>query len=46
VLSVPLAAVAWAIVKVWNRPDDGSFEPPRRIARAAARPVSAAATAK
>jgi predicted PurR-regulated permease PerM len=46
VLSVPIAAVAWAIVKVWNRPDDGSFEPPRRIARSAARPVSATATAK
>jgi putative heme transporter len=42
VLSVPIAAVAWAIVKVWNRPDDGSFEPPRRIARGAARPVTAA----
>jgi putative heme transporter len=41
VLSVPIAAVAWAIVKVWNRPDDGSFEPPRRIARGAARPVTA-----
>ena len=45
VLSVPIAAVAWAIVKVWNRPDDGSFEPPRRVARSAARPVTAASPA-
>jgi predicted PurR-regulated permease PerM len=42
VLSVPIAAVAWAIIKVWNRPDDGSFDQPRRIARAAAHPVTAA----
>ncbi|MFD3443772.1 AI-2E family transporter [Microbacteriaceae bacterium 4G12] len=41
VLSVPIAAVAWAIVKVWNRPEDGSFDRPRRIARGAAHAVTA-----
>ena len=41
VLSVPIAAVAWAIIKVWNRPEDGSFDRPRRIARGAAHAVTA-----
>ncbi len=41
VLSVPIAAVAWAIVKVWNRPEDGSFDRPRRVARGAAHAVTA-----
>ena len=42
VLSVPLAAVAWAIIKVWNKPEDGSFDPPRRVARSRAHAVGAA----
>ncbi len=41
VLSVPIAAVAWAIIKVWNRPEDGSFDRPRRVARGAAHAVAA-----
>jgi predicted PurR-regulated permease PerM len=41
VLSVPIAAVAWAIIKVWHRPEDGSFDRPRRVARGAAHAVTA-----
>jgi predicted PurR-regulated permease PerM len=45
VLSVPIAAVAWAIIKVWNRPEDGSFDRPRRVARGAAHAVTAQSAA-